>query len=159
MRRWLCICILLVVCMGCGKSIGSFQDDSLNMEVLSNEIDNKINEGIWNIAPLQMTKSLSEAEMIYGIEEAYCEEVLIRRSIADAACEEIVIVHVKDNHQKDIMEQLQNYLQDRLTAFEKLPNQQRLVEQAEIESFGNYILFVCSKDKVNVLQYMRSLDA
>ncbi len=157
MKLLICIGLCLFLCMGCGKSVGSFLDDSLNMEALSKEIDNKISIGEWNSEPLQASELLSDAEMIYGIEEAFCAEVLIRRAIVDAACEEIVIVHCKDNHQEDIIKQFKKYQESRIASYEKLPNQQKLVMQAEIISYGNYVLFVCSKDKANVLQYMRSI--
>lgn len=157
MKLWICICFCLILCTGCGKSVGKFNDDSINMEALSKEIENKISNGEWNSEPLQVSESLSEAEMIYGIEEALCEEVMIRKAIVDAACEEIVIVHCKDNHKKDIIEQFKKYQKNRIAAYEKLPNQQKLVMQAEIISYGNYVVFVCSKDKANVLQYMRSI--
>lgn len=157
MKLLISVYFILFVCMGCHQSIGSFHDDSLNMEALSKEIDNKIYDGEWDMNPLQVTNSLSDAEIIYGIDTANCESVLIRKSISDVICEEIVLVHSKDNHQKDIMKQFRDYQQKLLSAFVKLPNQQALVKQAEIVSYGNYVLFVCSKDKANVLQYMRSL--
>lgn len=158
MKLWLCVCLcLLTVCAGCKASIGSFHDDSLNMEVLSNQIDTKIAAKEWNMDPLLTTQSMAEAEMIYGIEASFCEEILIRRALSDAVCEEIVVVHAKDNHQNDIMAQLKKYQEDRIEAFIKLVNQQAMVQQAEIVSYGNYVIFVCSKDQANVLQYMRSL--
>ncbi|WP_304776733.1 DUF4358 domain-containing protein [uncultured Faecalibaculum sp.] len=82
--------------------------------------------------------------MIYGIEEAFCDEVLIRKAIVDAACEEIVIVHCKGDHQKDIIEQFKQYQEGRIAAYDKLLNQQKLVKQAEIITYGNYVLFVAA---------------
>lgn len=157
MKLLVCIGLCMFLCAGCGKSVGSFHDDSINTKALSKEIDSKINTGEWNSEPLQVSEALSDAEMIYGIEEAFCDEVLIRKAIVDAACEEIVIVHCKGDHQKDIIEQFKQYQEGRIAAYDKLLNQQKLVKQAEIITYGNYVLFVCSKDKANVLQYMRSI--
>lgn len=157
MKLWICVCLLMVLCLGCKASVGSFSDDSLDLTVLSKEIDNKINSGEWDCNPLQMSNSFKDAEMIYGIDETLCVEILIRRAIMDAACEEIVLVRSKENHQQDVIKRLQEYQQDRLGAFDKLPNQQEQVKQAQIVSYGNYVVFVCSNDRANVLQYMRSL--
>lgn len=160
MKLWVCLCFcLMLITSGCRASVGNFHDDSLNMTVLSDVFDEKISAKEWNIDPLLESYSIQEAEMLYGIEDSFCEEVLIRRALSDAACEEIVIVHAKDQHQKDIMKQFQTYQQDRAAAFARLVNQQAMVQQAITVNYGNYVIFVCSKDQTNVLQYMRSLSA
>ena len=130
MKLLVCVGLCIFLCAGCGKSVGSFHDDSINTKALSKEIDSKINTGEWNSEPLQVSEALSDAEMIYGIEEAFCDEVLIRKAIVDAACEEIVIVHCKGDHQKDIIEQFKQYQEGRIANLSNLKVQNALKPEA-----------------------------
>lgn len=159
MKIRICLCLgILLVCVGCKASVGSFHDESLNMAVLSDQIDKKLVDKEWKMNPLLTIQSVPEAAMIYGIDEAFCKEVLIRKALSDAVCEEIVVVHVKDDHQNEVISAFQEYQNKRTAAFTRLVNQQAMLQQAEIISCGSYVIFVCSKDKANVLQYMRSLS-
>lgn len=156
MKRLLLLC-LVIICCGCQPAIGSFHDESLNLEVLSVRIDENISTKQWHMSPLLMTQSLEEADIIYGIDDMHCAEVLIRRSLIDAACDEIAVFHAKEGSVDFIVQQLQEYQKQRIQAYDQLPNQQMLLQNAAIINYGNYVLLVCSKDQANVLQYMSSL--
>ena len=45
MKLLVCIGLCMFLCAGCGKSVGSFHDDSINTIALSKVIDSKINTG------------------------------------------------------------------------------------------------------------------
>ena len=98
------------------------------------------------------------AEVIYGVDAHFYQEVLIRRSLIDLACEEIVLFHAYSGRQTEIATRLRESQKERMTQYENLPLQYAQVEEAQVVEIGNYVLLVCSKDYANVVQYISSLE-
>jgi len=151
---------MLCVCVGCTStnSLGSIKDDSLDLERLSEIIDEKIAEKEWQSEVLQEALPFEAAQDLYGISASQYDAVLIRRSLLPAACEEIVVVHAQEGQQDCIMQQLQAYQQQRIDEYALFPHQQAMMEKGQVWQNGNYVFFVCSQDGANVIQYISSLE-
>lgn len=151
---WIC---LMLLCWGCAPSMGTITEDSLNLEMLSDTFDEKIANQEWQINVLGEPLSPSQIEVIYGISETQYEAAMVRRSVVEAAGEEIAVFHAAEGQGDQIVEQLGLYQNERLTQNEGLPYQQGLIQNAHIRKIGNYVVFVCSQVQANVIQYINSL--
>lgn len=153
------IVFIIMLCMGCHNgALGSIQEETLDLPKLSLMIDDKIADGEWHMEVLQEPLEASMAEVIYGVDTHLYQEVLIRRSLIDLTCEEIVLFHAYSGRQTEIAARLREYQKERMTQYENLPLQYAQVEEAQVVEMGNYVLLVCSKDYANVVQYISSLE-
>lgn len=157
MRKIAWICLMLM-CWGCAPSMGSFQEETLNLEQLSETMDEKIANQEWQMNVLGDPLTPSQIAEIYGINETQYEEALVRRSVVEAANEEIALFHVVQGQEDALMDQLTTYQKQRWLENDGYPYQQGLIQNAYFQKIGNYVVFVCSQEQANVIQYMDSLD-
>ena len=150
--------ILSGICIGCkGVSLGSPEHDDLNFERLSAMIDEHIASGEWQMDVLQDPFDPEFCDDIYGVSDDLYDEVLIRRSLSEATCEEIVVFHAVEDKQSDIAKRLRAYQERRLKEYAYLPYQYDLMAHSEVLEIHHYVFFVCSQDQANVIKYIRSL--
>ncbi len=160
-QRWLwlgCLFMMLCLAFGCSApSLGSIEQEDLDLTQLSALIDEHIASGAWQMEVLQDPISEDHCDDIYGIQADLYQEVLIRRSLIDASCEEIVVFHCVEGRQKEVVDRLKAYQERRKAEYEALPYQNTLIQQGEVVETGNYVFFVCSQDVANMIQYISSL--
>lgn len=157
MRKIIWICLALCCC-GCAPTMGTMEEESLNLDLLSETFDTKIANEEWEMNVLSDPLTKAQIEVIYGISDTRYQEALVRRSIVEAAGEEIAVFHAAENQEDAIMEQLTRYQTERLAQNDGLPYQQGLIQNAYICKIGHYVIFVCSQEQANVIQYINSLS-
>lgn len=157
-RGWVCLFTVLCFHFGCSSdSLGSIEQDNLNLTRLSAKIDEQTASGAWQMEVLQDPLPEDQCDDIYGIASDLYREVLIRRSLIEASCEEIVVFHCAEGKQEEIAAQLRQYQQRRVAEYAAMPYQVSMMECGEILEIGNYVFYVCSQDGANVIQYISSL--
>ena len=96
------IVFIVMLCMGCHNgALGSIQEETLDLPKLSLRIDDKIADGEWHMEVLQEPLEASMAEVIYGVDAHFYQEVLIRRSLIDLAVRKsYCFMHIPADKQK-----------------------------------------------------------
>ncbi len=152
---WICMALL---CLGCSPTMGSIGEDSLDLDLFSEVVDEKIANQEWQMNVLGDPLTSQQIEVIYGISESQYEAALVRRSAVEAANEELAVFHVEEGSGDAIVDQLTRYQNERLIENTGFPYQQGLIQNAYISKIGNYVVFVCSQEQANVIQYINSLS-
>lgn len=148
---------LLFWCWGCSPAMGTLDKETLDLNQVSQAIDAKITDGEWPINVLGDPLSASAVADIYGISADQYDEAMVRRSLIEAAGEEIAIFHAVDHQEEAMIEQLRQYQRERLKESEALPVQQHQIQNAYIGQIGHYVILVCSQEQANVIQYINTL--
>lgn len=157
MRKWLFM-LGLVLCLCACHSTGSLEAGNLNLEMVKEQMDEYIEDGVWQMSVLQDPMDAKQVESVYGITSDMVEESLARSSLVSIACDEVAIFHAINGQEDAIEEALQNYLNNRIQEYSLLPEQIAILNKAQILKIGSYVIFVCGNDQANVIQYISSLS-
>ncbi len=155
MKRLFLLMLCLCIC-GCG-SIGSMESDDLDLSKVNEQIDAFIAEGSWQMGILQDNVSNETLWEEYGISDAMVSEFLVRQSLVEATCDEIMIFHVRDGQMELVEEQIQLRQNRKLQSLDRLPYQKTMLAHMQIVKKGNYLIAACGTDSTNVIQYISSL--
>lgn len=154
MKRWFLICTSLIILCGCDSRIGSFEQGTLDMENLIQDINQESNDQTWSMSLLH-DHSENEAYLdVYGLSEEDVESYGIFTSVIPAIPDEIAIFEVKDGHMANVKESVIHYLEEKSNDTAYLSSYKDNIRSHKVIEIGNYYIVVIGEDAQAVAQFI-----
>lgn len=154
----ICICCMMLLC-GCGTSKGSFVEGTMNMDMLFDDLSEQINEGDWNMRPLNdIWWDKSQVEKAYHLDMTMISECYVKSSAAEAEFSEIAFFKVPKKYDAD----MKDAIHSRIEALEKKWGTYMMDAEAMLKSvrqgrIGKYYYMILGDDSKKVVNYIRNL--
>lgn len=157
MLRKICSLLLLaLLCVGCTNS-GSFEEGTMNLTKLYDDVVSEIEDEHLNMGILPETSlGASSLEVSYGIKSVDIQDFVVYQSIIPADCGEIAMFHVKEDKKKIVEDGINQRIAQMKNEHALLPDQIAIIEGYQMTQLGEYIIFVSGVDAQKVIQYISS---
>ena len=97
--------------------------------------------------PEMISLDEKKLELLYGINLEQVEEFEVELVTANIKSDELAVIKAKEGAVKDVLECVKQRLEEQKESFKDyLPDEYRVLEEAVVESKGDYVLLAVGKD-------------
>ena len=157
MKKTVCILVfVLMLCGGC-TSIGSIEDETLDLAEVFNKVEKEIEQKEWRIGTLN-EEAIDDAMLktMYNLTSSDVKEYMVKQAIIPAEVGEIAIFHVSEGQIDIVKDAIQKRIDDMKQEVVGFSAQEDVIKNYQLEEVGTYLVFVVGSDAPSVVQYISS---
>lgn len=154
MKRFILLVLCTCMLYGCGNSIGSFEDGTLDMKKLVTKINNETNEGVWDMNLLKENSSDSSYLEEFGLTSEDVINYGVFPSVIGIQPDMVAIFEVSDHMKDTIKQKIASHINTMKDDTKYLPQYKDIITSYKEAEIGNYYIVVIGDDADQVLQFI-----